>query len=376
MDFAKDFLSKLVSFDTSSSSQDNEESTLFYKKFLEEEIGMTVKVFPYTPNSKKSNLLAYWSDTFTTVLCGHFDTVNADKTKWSTDPYTVTFTEESGKIKATGLGTTDMKGGNVSAFLTLKKLKEQNKKLDSLAVFFSCEEEIAVRGAKDITAKNKSLFENVSTYIILEPTNLSLGSSQFGHFWMKFTCTGKSAHASEPERGINAIEGITDLNYVLKEAIHGPELDGYVTLNIGKIQGGTQMNIVPDYCEEYVDYRFAPNVFAPDMKEMFQHVIEQMNEISYAQYSYEYISEMRSVQCRITNQLYIAMKDLLSTKYVLNEIPMKYGSDGAVFKTNFPSADVIIFGPGLMGCMHQPNEFVFIEDIVTASDILYSVLTN
>ena len=84
--------------------------------------------------------------------------------------------------------------------------------------------------------------------------------AQKGALWLRISTFGKSAHASRPHLGVNAVEKMTKLmerlNSILLEKEH--PLLGKPTLSIGTIQGGTKINIVPDRCEIEVDRRIFP----------------------------------------------------------------------------------------------------------------------
>ena len=71
------------------------------------------------------------------------------------------------------------------------------------------------------------------------------------------------AHSSTPEKGKSAIRSAIGFMNELQEFY---ELDikkeqnanfeiPYTTMNIGKIQGGSAINSVPDFCEFWVDFR-------------------------------------------------------------------------------------------------------------------------
>src|SRR5439155_26691378 len=100
--------------------------------------------------------------------------------------------------------------------------------------------------------------------IVGEPTRLEVVSAHKGNLWLKMETHGKSAHGARPELGRNAVHAmgrIVDLletQYAaqLRRRRHG--LLGWPTVSVGVISGGTQANIVPDFCEILVDRRTLP----------------------------------------------------------------------------------------------------------------------
>ena len=77
---------------------------------------------------------------------------------------------------------------------------------------------------------------------------------------------GKSAHSSNPAKGINSIEKCMNYLNELKEFYEKLKLDNdirfeipYTTMNIGKIEGGKSINIVPNNCKVWIDFRVIKN---------------------------------------------------------------------------------------------------------------------
>ena len=95
--------------------------------------------------------------------------------------------------------------------------------------------------------------------IIGEPTNNEIINASKGLLELKVSFKGVLSHSSKPEEGVNAIENcisfINDLkkyyNKLKKEVIDSK----YTTMNIGVINGGRSINIVPDNCDVLIDFR-------------------------------------------------------------------------------------------------------------------------
>src|SRR5262249_36499312 len=92
------------------------------------------------------------------------------------------------------------------------------------------------------------------------------------------TTPGRSCHSSNPEQGVNAIyrmgrllAGIEDYAGILRASRADPLL-GPPTLSVGRIEGGTSVNTVPDRCRIEVDRRIIPGedpAAAPGQLEAF-----------------------------------------------------------------------------------------------------------
>jgi succinyl-diaminopimelate desuccinylase len=97
--------------------------------------------------------------------------------------------------------------------------------------------------------------------IVGEPTSLRIVSAQRGACWLRIATRGKAAHGSAPERGRSAIKHMSEIVLRLEEtlpAISHPVVGG-PSINVGIIQGGEKVNIVPAGCEIQVDRRTIPD---------------------------------------------------------------------------------------------------------------------
>lgn len=128
--------------------------------------------------------------------------------------------------------------------------------INNFGLLFDVSEETDFKGIKQAVKSVKPEF-----VIIGEPTQLKFVTGQKGLLGFKVIARGKTAHGSTPERGKNAI-GILLKELEKMQAI---KLSKGTTINIGKIQGGRQMNVVPDYAEATIEIRTMPkdsNLFA------------------------------------------------------------------------------------------------------------------
>ncbi|PQJ27850.1 M20 family metallopeptidase [Rubritalea profundi] len=101
-----------------------------------------------------------------------------------------------------------------------------------------------------------------------EPTSLDIVYTTKGSLWLTVVAKGTAAHASQPERGSNAImtlaRSLDHMNKKLasKLATFTHPVLGHSSFNIGTIKGGTRPNIVPDHAEAEIDIRTTPSLDA------------------------------------------------------------------------------------------------------------------
>ena len=97
------------------------------------------------------------------------------------------------------------------------------------------------------------------------PTDNSLITTERGVLWVEVTTTGRPAHAGQPEDGDNAIlrmiRIINRLNSEMSSRL-SQRIDGDMrsTINIGKLHGGKNTNVVPSKCIAQIDRRLLPDI--------------------------------------------------------------------------------------------------------------------
>jgi acetylornithine deacetylase/succinyl-diaminopimelate desuccinylase-like protein len=94
-----------------------------------------------------------------------------------------------------------------------------------------------------------------------EPTDLGVEHAAKGILRVWIEVPGKAAHGAKPERGVNAVYRALPLLQALRDEL-GPALAtrrhpvlGGCSLNLGIVQGGGEMNLVPALCRLGLDFR-------------------------------------------------------------------------------------------------------------------------
>ena len=87
--------------------------------------------------------------------------------------------------------------------------------------------------------------------VFLEPTEENIGVCHKGFTWYELTVTGKAAHGSRPEQGIDAIlplrSAMDELNRIqdeLQERSTDPLL-GHPSIHSSIIRGGSELSVIP-----------------------------------------------------------------------------------------------------------------------------------
>lgn len=213
------------------------------------ELGAEVEVRPH--DTLGGTVLGTWTGDRgpRLLLIGHMDTVF--------DPGTAAerpFAVEDGIAR--GPGVTDMKSGLLAGLHAIGALREVGIGLPFERVVFVAnpDEEI---GSPSSTPHIRELAEGSDVCLVLECAreNGDIVSSRKGILDARIHVAGRAAHAGvEPEKGRSAILAAAGLVTRL-HALNG-RWPG-VTVNVGRIAGGTRPNVVAERCELEVDVRAA-----------------------------------------------------------------------------------------------------------------------
>lgn len=217
---------------------------------------------------------------------GHTDTVEYTD-GWNYEKFALT--KENGNLY--GLGVCDMKSG-IAAMISAISQVDFSKFQKGMKLYFTYDEEVGFFGIKDVI-KYETKFPK--TLIIGEPTNNEILVGSKGLMEYKISFKGVKAHSSTPDKGknaiMNAVAFINELNEFYENEIKSNQNSvfeiPYTTMNIGKIQGGSAINSVPDSCEFLVDFRTinkeCEKIIIKEIKELekkYEAKVEIINNLS------------------------------------------------------------------------------------------------
>ncbi|MDI6807319.1 MAG: M20/M25/M40 family metallo-hydrolase [Candidatus Aenigmarchaeota archaeon] len=230
-----------------------------------------------------------------------------------------------------------------------------------LALVLVGDEEVGQKGSKYLLKKRKDFFNDIKYGLVAEPTDLKLKIAQKGIMHIKFKFRGRAAHASTPWKGNNAIlkasnfiQEVNNLSERLKKVKY--PLLGCPTINVGKIIGGTKVNIVPEFCEVEIDRRLLPGETPERVLNEFKVILKKLKlKAKIEQIIRPRLAMKIPANSEIVKLIQGIVKTRVEGEYGYTEAELYYRKLG----TNF-----VIFGP--TSTAHQANEFVKIRDLKKA----------
>jgi succinyl-diaminopimelate desuccinylase len=312
----------------------------------------------------------------TLVVNGHLDVVPVHAEGWSHDPFGGDL--DDGRLY--GRGTADMKGGIAAAVEALEVLRRKGQEpACDLAFHLVADEE---RGGAMGTAVlvDKGLVRG-DACVVPEPTGLAVCVAERGLFTATVTVYGRSAHASEPRRGVSAVEKAAKI--VL--ALHGATFDdgehellGRPSCNVGMVQGGTGHNTVAERCTLVVDRRILPGTSRDEAEAGIRARIDAIGDPE-LRYDLEpgifgEASEM-DPDHPFVGQVRAAIDSAVGQSTPV--IGMTFSTD-ARFVRNQAGIPAVVCGPGDIAQAHTDDEWVAVDSLVDAASVyaqLYATFT-
>jgi acetylornithine deacetylase/succinyl-diaminopimelate desuccinylase-like protein len=328
--------------------------------------GLDVRFQPICPG--RSNFLARLEPSGKVrqriLLAPHLDTVPATAEQ-------LTPRKQDGKLY--GRGACDTKGSVAAMFAAISELARQGRRPKETEIVFAglADEEQAQAGSRALVAEGFK----ADLAIVGEPTRLQIITAHKGTIWLRVTTEGKAAHGARPELGRNAVHlmsrvvDVLETEYAVQLRARSHPLLGHPTVNVGKISGGTQPNIVPDSCEILLDRRTLPG-------ETLAGVEREMNALFRRHKLKAAIEDTKLASCLPleTNPRLPWVKQFLAAMGQTRPAGVRFFCDASVLAhAGIPS---VVFGPGDIAQAHTREEYISLDSLERAEAMLKRFLLS
>lgn len=270
--------------------------------------------------------------------------------------------------KLYGPGVLDMKSGIAMVLTALKTLQELNlvppKKI---CVYLSSCEEISSVVSDDFIRK---LARSSDCVLCMEPAlpGGALKLQRKGRKAIVLRTYGKSAHAGNPDKGVNAIEEL-----LLQLRAISRLRSNHISVNIGKIMGGENINTVPREANARLDIRYWTTL---QEKKISEHLAQIQPQIPGANVTYEI--EKQTVAMELTPNSRALFKKAQGIAQTL-DIALTAGKTGGgsdaslASNMNVPTLDGL--GPDGDG-IHAADEHILISSFIEKTALLTEFLLH
>ncbi|WP_445288447.1 acetylornithine deacetylase [Variovorax atrisoli] len=355
-----DILRALVAFDTTS-HRSNLDLIHWIGNYLS---GHGVKVhLVHSKDRRKANLLASIGPDAAggMVLSGHSDAVPVTDQNWSASPFALV--ERNGRLH--GRGAADMKGF-IAACLSAVPAWRRQPLRRPIHLAFSYDEEIGCLGVPQLVERLKTQIEAPALAIVGEPTEMRVGVRHRGFFGHRALFTGLPAHSSDPSLGASAIEPAAYLVTRLaglRRNLAGK--GGEATINIGQINGGTAINIVPGSCEVLWEFRPQDEATAQLVRDTVREALAELPEGVTVEAGQ--VAGVPALSAR-DNDAAVSVARELGALWPEAELP--FGTEAGFFQQ--VGISTVVCGPGSIAQAHQPDEWIAASQLQAADRFMQS----
>jgi len=296
------------------------------------------------------------------LLCGHLDTVNVED---MTDPHTPRIDGD----RLYGRGAYDMKAGVAAALIACREAAALGLAGDVIVAAVA-DEEHASLGVQEALRGLRA-----GAAIVTEPTELELIVAHKGFVWAEVEVTGRAAHGSRPQLGVDAIvkagpvlTALGELDEALGARTHA--LLGRGSVHASVIEGGVELSSYPARCAVGLERRTLPGETAADVEAELDALLDRCRAADPALDADRRVLLAREPfevarDARVVTAVSAAAKAVLGAPPAIGGA--SYWADAAfIAAAGIPT---VMFGPGGEGA-HAVEEWVSIADTAAVARTL------
>ena len=298
------------------------------------------------------------------AFTGHLDTVPLGNAPWQHDP----FGEIDGD-RLYGRGSSDMKAAIAAFAVACVQQQQAIRRGRGVVLLITGGEETGCDGARALIGAGE--LPQVGALIVGEPTANYPVIGHKGALWLRCETRGKTAHGAMPELGINAIylaaDAIGKIRHFSPGAPH--PLMKQPTLNVGRIEGGLNINSVPDRTRFDVDIRSAPNL---------QHatIRQRLTTLLGASVT---ISTLVDLPAVLSADQHAWIQSVYRRCQPLHHAPLEprivpYFTDASLLLPALGHPPCVILGPGEPAMAHQTDEYCLLSRLDEAQALYAGVI--
>jgi len=325
------------------------------------------------------------------VLEGHMDHVSPGNVElWKCQPYSAEVI--NGNIF--GRGAVDMKASLAAMTFAAKEASSKEHEGTLILCFVVHEETVEGTAVRHII--EKEIREAPDLVVLGEPTNLDLGVGHRGRAVINVELSGRTAHASMPELGLNAIHAASKLiNYVEEEL--NPNLPFHQKLGkatIATIGLGASPRVgpqIPDRSKILFDRRM---ILGETENEILRPIKEKVDELVGEGTVLDGTTRIleEDIKCwtgrklrtrdffpswliKETRIVQRTLKSLWKRGFHANTHVWKFSTDG-IYTYGLRNIPTVGIGPGDEALAHRPNEHVCMRDVEKAVQAYVAIVES
>ena len=308
----------------------------------------------------------------------HLDTVSVNG--MSIAPFTAVYRD--GKIF--GRGACDTKGSGAAMLWALRQYAQQPRRDFNVGLLFSIDEEAGMTGAAAFTLGELgkwSAHSRIRGIIVGEPTQMRPVIAHGGLVRGKIVTRGRAAHSSDPAKGKSAISLMVKVvaafesSYIPTITARHP-LAGKAVASINVIHGGSQVNIIPDYCEVELDRRLMPGETVAGVLLELERLIESLRPAKSGddEITFKPVFTLEALNPEGADGFVQFVGEVLKKKGLDDtSIGAPWATNASHYSTRIPA---IVMGPGDIAQAHTSDEWIAVSQLDLAARIYLDLMRS
>jgi len=299
---------------------------------------------------------------------GHLDVVALGTRPWTKEP----FAGETDGGRLYGRGSSDMKAGVAAMLVALRSFAGKLQGTPGVVAVLTAAEEGGCVGSAEL-AKLPKLMGRAGAMVVGEPTSNYPLVGHKGSIKFHAAFRGVSAHGSMPQLGVNAVYKAARAISKLEEfrfGVPAHPIMGSPTMNVGTVEGGSGVNLVPDLARIGVDIRTVPGT---DHASLISRLKEMLSE-GEVQVFADNEAVWTEPQQAWVQRVYEICKPILKEAPEPRTAP--YMTDAANLRKVYAGVPAVVLGPGEAAMAHQTDEYCNVERIREAVAIYEAILDD
>lgn len=306
------------------------------------------------------------------VLNGHLDVVGVEGMTHA--PFTPTRIGD----RLYGRGATDMKGGVAAMCVAAARASARGALASEIIITAVCDEEFGSLGTQALLAQGL----RAEAAIVTEPTRMAICPAHKGFAWFDVVVHGVAAHGSRPDIGVDAIAHaglllsalVAHDGTVLSTRSH--PLLGAPSIHASTIEGGSGWSTYPERCALQLERRTLPGESSADLLVELEDVcaeLQRQHPTFRAEVSL--YTEQPGNDVALDSSAVVALQAALKAHDQQAPVDgLSCWTDAALFSA--AGIPAVCFGPGDIARAHSAEEWVSMQEIQMAADVLETVCAN
>jgi acetylornithine deacetylase len=250
-----------------------------------------------------------------------------------------------------------------------------------LHLALSYDEEIGCMGVRSLIDMLAAAPVKPRFCIVGEPTGMQVATGHKGKIALRATCLGREGHSALAPMALNALHLAADFVGVVRAVqarvaalgLRDGDYDvPYSTLHVGKLNGGVQVNIVPN--RAVVDFEIRSlagedtDALIAELRAGAETLVAPLRAAIVIERLWDYPGLGTPSDAAVVN----FVKALTGANGM---IKVAFGTEGGLFDARL-GIPTVICGPGSMAQGHKPDEYVSVEQMARCQAMLVALIAR